>query len=73
MWEAHAADERLADLVAHVVEHADPAAQVYRSAGDEERVVVIDPSGRGVPDVPDALLARPAHQWMFDPVERPAK
>ena len=46
MWEAQAADGRLDDLVDYVSRHADPAAEVYRSADD--RVVVIDPTGRGL-------------------------
>jgi hypothetical protein len=68
MWEVRAADGRLAELVAHVRRHADPGAQVYRSADGEPRVVVIDPSGRGVPDVPAELVARPPHEWRFEPV-----
>ena len=36
-----------------------PAAQVYRSSGAEPRVVVIDPTGRGIADVPPDLLAVP--------------
>jgi hypothetical protein len=34
---------------------------------------VIDPSGRGVGDVPAELLARPAHEWAFQAVPRTAK
>ena len=67
MWEARAADGRVDELVAYACEHAAHAAQVYRAPG---RVVVIDPSGRGLPDVPDELLARPAHRWLFEPVPR---
>jgi hypothetical protein len=70
MWEARAADGRLDDLVEHVLARADPSAQVYRSGGDEPRVVVIDPTGRGIGDVPGELLARPAHAWTFEPVAR---
>jgi hypothetical protein len=70
MWEARANDGRLAELVAFVIAHADPSAQVYRSGGAEPRVVVIDPSERGVPGVPPDLLARPPHEWSFEPVER---
>ena len=68
MWEVRAAPGRLDELVAHVVAHADPSAQVYRTGGGEPRVVLIDPSGRGVPDPPPGLLARPAHQWTFERV-----
>ncbi|MEO6885374.1 MAG: hypothetical protein ABI232_03690 [Jatrophihabitantaceae bacterium] len=70
MWEARAADGRLDDLVNYARTHADPAAQVFRSNGPEPRLVVIDPAGQGLPDVDSALLARPAHSWRFEPVER---
>jgi len=70
MWEVRAADGRLDDLVAYVSAHADPSAQVFRSVGDDPRVVVIDPTGRGVPDVPAELVARPPHEWRFEPVSR---
>jgi hypothetical protein len=68
MWEVRAADGRADDLVAHVVAHADPAADVYRSA--DGRVVVIDPTGTGLADVPAELIARPPHVWPFEPVTR---
>jgi len=68
MWEVRAADGRCDELVAYVRAHAGPGVQVYRSAEGEPRVVVIDPTGSGVPDVPGELIARPAHEWRFDPV-----
>ena len=68
MWEAKAAPERSADLLAHVLAHAEPSAQIYRSR--DGRVVVIDPTGRGLDDVPPELLARPPHAWPFDAVQR---
>ena len=68
MWEAKAADGRVDELLAHVLARADPRAQIYRSA--DGRVVVIDPSDRGVDDVPAALLDRPAHAWPFERVNR---
>jgi hypothetical protein len=68
MWEVRAADGRLEELLRYVLAQADPAAEVYRAGGDEPRVVVIDPSGVGVADVPDELVARPAHSWPFDRV-----
>lgn len=68
MWEARAAEGRLADLIEHVRAHAVPAAQIYRGADGPPRVVVIDPTGTGISDVPPELLARPAHQWAFEPV-----
>lgn len=70
MWEVRAAAGRLDDLVCYVSAHADPSAQVFRSDGADPRVVVIDPTGRGVADVPPGLLARPPHEWHFDPVLR---
>ncbi len=70
MWEVRAAPGRLEELVAAVCARADPSAQVLRSSDPDERVVLIDPSGRGVSDLPEGLLARPAHEWTFDPVER---
>jgi hypothetical protein len=68
MWEVRAADGRVDDLLRHVLAAADPAADVYRSA--DGRVVVIDPTGRGVPDVAAELVARPPHVWPFEPVPR---
>ena len=68
MWEAVAADDRLDDLLAHVLAHADPAAEVFRSS--DARVVVIDPTGRGVAEVPAELVARPPHVWPFEAVPR---
>jgi hypothetical protein len=68
MWEAKAAPGRDGELVAHALRHADPQAQIYRSA--DGRVVVIDPSGLGLPDADDDLLARPAHSWRFERVPR---
>jgi hypothetical protein len=68
MWEARAADGRLDELIAYAKAHAAPAAQVYRGADGPPRVVVIDPSGLGISGVPPELLARPAHQWPFEPV-----
>ena len=70
MWEVRAAAGRLAELLHHVLAHADPAAQVYRSSAGEPRVVVIDPTGRGIPDLPDDLAARAPHSWDFEPVPR---
>jgi len=70
MWEARAADGKADELVAFVVAQADPSAQVYRSDRGESRVVVIDPTGRGIENVPAELLARPAHAWIFEPVPR---
>lgn len=68
MWEVRAASGRQDDLLAHVLAHADPAADVYRAA--DGRVVVIDPTGRGVADVPAGLVARAPHVWPFEAVPR---
>jgi hypothetical protein len=71
MWEARAAAGRLEELLDYVLGHADPAAQVYRSgSAGESRVVVIDPTCRGIPDLPDGLAARAPHSWDFEPVPR---
>ena len=70
MWEVRAADGRLDELVAFVVSAADPSAQIYRADGPDPRVVVIDPSGHGLSDVPAGLAARPPHAWSFEPVPR---
>ncbi len=68
MWEAKAAPGRADDLLAHALQHADPHAEVYRSA--DGRVVVIDPTGAGLPDVDPELLARPPHAWRFERISR---
>ena len=68
MWEAVAAPGHIDDLVTWASQQAPRDAQVYRSADD--RVVVIDPTGVGPPDAPADLLARPAHTWDFEPVNR---
>jgi hypothetical protein len=72
MWEVRAAAGRLDELVAFVDRVADPSAFVFRSAEPDPRVVVIDPSGHAMPDVPADLIARPAHSWPFEPVSRVA-
>ncbi len=68
MWEAKAAPGRGAELLAWALEHAGPAADVYR--GGAERVVVIDGTGRAMPDAPVELLARAPHVWPFERVSR---
>ncbi|HZY76618.1 MAG TPA: hypothetical protein VFE40_09890 [Jatrophihabitantaceae bacterium] len=70
IWEVRAADGRLDELVDHVRAHAAPDAQLFRADRGDPRVVVIDPSGRGVPDVPSELIARPPHEWWFETVAR---
>ncbi len=70
MWEVRAAEGRLEDLLAFVDQHADPLAQVYRGEDPEVRVVVIDPTDRGIVDVPAELVARDPHVWHFAPVSR---
>ena len=70
MWEVRAAEGRLDDLVAFVAAAADPSAQVFRSDAPDPRVVVLDPSGHGLSDVPAELVARPPHAWTFEAVAR---
>jgi hypothetical protein len=64
MWEVRAADGRLDDLIAFARLHADRTAEIY-VATDPDRLVLIDPSRRGLPEVPYGLVARPPHQWVF--------
>ena len=68
MWEAKAGPGRDEELLAFALSHAHRDAQVYRSA--DARVVVIDPSGEGLPEPGPDLLARAAHVWRFRPVPR---
>jgi hypothetical protein len=70
MWEVRAAPGRVDDLVAYVLQHAHRSAQVFRADGPDPRVVVIDPTGEGVPDVPAELVARAPHEWQFEAVRR---
>ncbi len=70
MWEVRTAGDRLDELVAHLDAHADPSAQIYLSQGEEPRVVVIDPSGHGIAQVPTHLMVRPPHTWEFQAVTR---
>jgi hypothetical protein len=70
MWEAKAAPGRGAELLAWALEHAEPAADVYRGVAEPDRVVVIDPTGRALPDAPAELLARPPYVWPFERVSR---
>jgi len=70
MWEVRAAEGRLGELMAYIAAHAPPAAQIFRSDGPDSRVVVIDPSGRGLPDIPGDLIAREPHEWRFEAVQR---
>jgi hypothetical protein len=68
MWEAKAADARADTLVDWARAHAPAPADVYRSR--DGRVVVIDPTGQGLPEPPADLVARPPHQWPFEAVPR---
>jgi hypothetical protein len=68
MWEAKAAPDRAAELLAWALEQAPAGARVYRSA--DGRVVVIDETGTGLPEAPADLLARPPHAWPFERVTR---
>lgn len=68
MWEARAADGKLDALVSWVLANAPDDSDIYSSADD--RVVVIDGSGRAMPEPPTDLVARPPHSWDFEPVRR---
>ena len=70
MWEVRAAAGRLDELVEYVCAHADPRAQVYRADDVDPRVVLIDPTGQGIGDVPERLIARPGYTWHFEQVAR---
>lgn len=70
MWEVRAAPGRLRDLVAFVSEHADASAQVYFADDADARVVLVDPTERGVPEPPADLVGRPPHQWHFELAQR---
>jgi hypothetical protein len=72
MWEVRAAADSLDELLEYVLRHADPAAQVYLSRAGEPRLVVIDPTEKGIPDLPDGLAAREPHVWPFERVPREA-
>jgi hypothetical protein len=70
MWEAKAAPQRVADLLAWVLDHAPTSGQVYRSA---DRVVLIIEAPAealiaAIADPPGDLLARPAYSWRFERV-----
>ena len=69
MWEVRAAEGRLDELVETVNRLADPSARLFRADTPEPRVVLIDPSDRGV-TVPDDLVARVPHAWHFTEVTR---
>jgi hypothetical protein len=68
MWEVKAADGSDAALLAWVLERAAATADVYRSS--DGRVVVIDPTGTGLPEPPAELVARAPHAWRFRRIER---
>ncbi|SOD70387.1 hypothetical protein SAMN05892883_0092 [Jatrophihabitans sp. GAS493] len=66
MWEVAAAEGHLSELFEFVRGNAAPSAQIYRSAQGHGRVVVIDPTGAGITDVPPEWIARPPHAWPFE-------
>jgi hypothetical protein len=69
MWEVRAAEGRLDELVAYAIKNADPAAEIY-AANDPARLVLIDPSGRGLPDVPAEFVGRTPNEWQFRKLAR---
>jgi hypothetical protein len=75
MWEAVAAPGHLPDLLEWIDEQAVPAVRraahplsidAY-TASDERAVLIIRFEGCpvGIPDPPEHLMLRPAHQWPF--------
>ncbi|MFJ6543115.1 hypothetical protein ACIQMP_21030 [Streptomyces sp. NPDC091385] len=78
MWEAKAAGDRGADLLAWARAQELPAAplrrETFRAPG--ERVLVITwwdaAYDADVPELPEpeaGLVSRPVHRWRFEPVE----
>lgn len=70
MWEAVAAEGQAEALLAWARERIPATAQLYRSAGERPRVVVIDPTAQVaglLGDVPAELVDRPPHSWEFEP------
>ena len=70
MWEVRAVEGRLDELVAFADTHAAADAQISKAGGNDPRVVVIDPSGSGLPAPPGELVARSPHSWRFEAVAR---
>ena len=68
MWEAKPVPDAAERLLAWALATAPAEAEVYR--GGDGRVVVIDPTGVGLPEAPADLLARPPHVWPFTRVPR---
>jgi hypothetical protein len=70
MWEAVAAAGRVEELLDWARERLPAQAQLYRSEGDRQRVVVIDPTAQAstlLLGAPEELLERPPHSWEFRP------
>jgi hypothetical protein len=70
MWEAVAAAGRVEELLAWARERIPAQAQLYRSVGDRQRVVVIDPTAQAAALLtapPAELLDRAPHSWEFEP------
>jgi hypothetical protein len=70
MWEAVAAPSRVEDLLDWVRDRIPEQAQLFRGAGDRQRVVVIDPTAQAaelLTDPPAELIDRPPHSWEFEP------
>jgi hypothetical protein len=75
MWEVVAAPGRLADLLAWIDDTAVTALRAMPdceqvdaySASDDRAVLIVRFAGRParIPDPPEELLKRPAHQWPF--------
>lgn len=78
MWETVGEPDELAELLAWVIDVAEPtliaadpgcSVQIYQS--EDNRVVIIASGSTSAPKVPDppaGLCRRPPHQWQFEPV-----
>lgn len=71
MWEARALPDQCDALVEWALAVSAEGAEVYRSAGAEPRVVIIQHGDEALPEPPAAYVARPPHAWSFARVSAP--